>query len=88
MLFRSAPLMRETHKLFLRLIFPDGWSAGYYPKTFSMLYPQVIHKLYGDVSVEFDVTAGESVDAVNRIYAEITSTDLCYPALIPIVLVG
>lgn len=84
----SDPRMRETHKFQLRLFLPEGWSAGYYPKTLHLLYPQPIHELYGDASMEFDLNAGETVDAVNRIYMEFTSPDLAYSMMIPIILIG
>lgn len=84
----ANPYMRETHKLQLRLILPDGWSAGYLPKTLTLLYPQPIHGLLGDAIVEFDLTVGENVDVVNRVYMEITSTNLCYPVIVPITLIG
>ena len=85
---QSDYMMRETHKLQMRLILPDGWSAGHYPKTLSVLYPQPIHELYGIASLEFDITVGENVDAVNRAYMEITSGNLCYPMMIPITFIG
>jgi hypothetical protein len=85
---QSDYMMRETHKLQMCLILPDGWSAGHYPKTLSVLYPQPIHELYGIASVEFDITVGENVNAVNRAYMEITSGNLCYPMMIPITFIG
>ncbi|MBR4767774.1 MAG: ADP-ribosylglycohydrolase family protein [Lachnospiraceae bacterium] len=80
--------MRESHKFVLRLLLPEGWKAGYYPKTLHLLYPQAIHNLFGDASVEFDITAGETVEAVNRAYMEFTSPDLCYSMMIPIIFIG
>jgi exonuclease VII large subunit len=85
---QSNPYLRETHKLQLQLHLPSGWSASHYPKTLSVLYPQPAHGLFGNSSLEFELTAGEAVDAVNRIYMEITSTNLSYPMMIPIILIG
>ena len=85
---QSNPDLRETHKLQLRLLLPDGWSAGHYPRTVSLLYPQPKHGLFGNVSLEFDLTVGDHVEAVNRVYMEITSSNLCYPMMIPIILIG
>ena len=85
---QSSPYLRETHKLQFRLLAPNGWSAGHYPKTLTLLYPQPAHKLFGNASIEFDLTVGENVDAVNRVYMEITSSELCYPMMIPITLIG
>ena len=85
---QSNPYLRETHKLCLRLLLPEGWNASHYPKTLSVLYPQPAHGLFGDASLEFDLTVGESVDAINRIYMEITGANLCYPMMITIILIG
>ena len=85
---QSNPYLRETHKLQLQLHLPSGWSASHYPKTLSVLYPQPAHGLFGNSSLEFELTAGEAVDAVNRIYMEITSSNLSYPMMIPIILIG
>ena len=85
---QSRPELRETHKLQLRLLLPEGWSAGYYPRTLSLLYPQHAHGLFGTASVEFDLTAGDGVEVVNRSYMEITSPNLAYPLMIPITLIG
>lgn len=84
----AHPDLRESHKFQTRLILPDGWKASHYPRTVHLLYPQAIHNLYGDASLEFDVTAGDNVDVVNRAYMEITSPNLCYPMMIPITFIG
>jgi len=84
----SNPNLRETHKFQLRLLLPEGWTAGHYPRTALLLYPQPIHGLYGDTAIEFDITVGENVDAVNRAYMEITSPHICYPMMIPITFIG
>ena len=85
---RSHPELRESHKFQLRLILPEGWSAGHYQKTLMLLYPQPIHDLYGEASTSFEITAGEQVDVVNRAYMEITSNNLAYPMMIPIIFIG
>lgn len=84
----SHPDLRESHKFQFRLLLPDGWTAGHYPRTALLLYPQPIHGLYGDTSIEFDITVGENVDVVNRAYMEIVSPNLCYPMMIPITFIG
>ena len=84
----SNPNLRETHKFQLRLLLPEGWTSSHYPRTMHLLYPQAIHGLYGDASVEFEITAGESIDVVNRVYMEITSPHICYPMMIPIIFIG
>ena len=84
----ARPGLCETHKFQLRLLLPEGWSAGHYPRTMHLLYPQSKHGLYGDASVEFDITAGEQVAAVNRAYMEFVSPNLCYPMMVPIIFIG
>ncbi|MBQ8371964.1 MAG: ADP-ribosylglycohydrolase family protein [Clostridia bacterium] len=81
--------LRKTHKLQMRLLLPEGWSAGHYPRTLSLLYPQPwTSDKFGVSSLEFDVTVGEQVDVINRAYMEITSPTLCYPMMIPITFIG
>lgn len=78
----------KTHKLELRLLLPEGWSCERYPRTLSLEYPQPWHDIEGEAAVEFSVTVGEKVEAVNRAYMEITSGCLAYPAVIPITFIG
>lgn len=85
---RSQSDLCESHKLQMRLILPDTWSAGHYPKTLMLLYPQPIHGLYGEASLSFEITAGELVAPINRAYMEITAQNLAYPMMIPIVFIG
>ena len=70
------------------MLLPEGWTAGHYARTALIEYPQPIHGLTGDVSIDFDVTVGERVDVVNRAYMEIVSQNLCYPMMIPITFIG
>ena len=84
----ANPLLRETHKFQLRLLLPDGWTAPKYPRTMHLLYPQAIHELYGDASVEFEIKAGENVEPVNRAYVEVVSPDLAYPMMVPVIFIG
>jgi len=72
----------------MRLILPEGWTAGHYPRTLTAFFQQPAHGIFGDSSLEFDVTVGENVDAVNRAYMEIVSPNLCYTMMIPITFVG
>jgi hypothetical protein len=84
----AHPDLRESHKFRLRLLLPEGWSAGAYQKTLMLLYPQPIHGLYGEASMEFEITVGEQVDAINRAYMEIVSPELAFPMMIPIHFIG
>ena len=86
--FIANRYLRETHKLQLRLLLPDGWSCGHYPRTLSLLYPQALHGICGEASAELDITVGEHIEAVNRAYMEITSQNLAYPMMIPITFIG
>ena len=45
--FFCNPEVSESRKLQMRLILPEGWNAGRYDKTVSLLYPQPVHGLYG-----------------------------------------
>ena len=84
----AHPDLRETHKLGFRLLLPDGWTAGHYQRTALLEYPQPIHGIYGETSVEFDITVGEHMDAVNRAYMEIVTQNYSCPMMIPITFVG
>ncbi len=85
--FRYDSSARETRRLQLRLLLPEGWEAGNYQKSLLLEYPQAIHSLEGVASVSFDVTAGD-VGEVNRAYMEVTSNALAYPMMIPISFIG
>jgi len=86
--FLCNPEISESRKLQMRLILPEGWNVGKYDKTVNLMYPQPIHGLYGFEKTEFTVTAGEKIDCVNRVYAEITSPTLPYPVMVPITFIG
>lgn len=78
----------ELHKLQLRLILPEGWTAGKYDRTVQLLYAQPVQKMYGDAKTEFSITVGEKVDIVNRAYVEIVSPILSYPVMVPLTFIG
>jgi hypothetical protein len=84
----ARPTLRESHKLQLRLILPEGWTVGHYARTLLLEYPQPIHGLYGDAPVEFEITAGDVVEPINRAYLEVVTPNICYPMMIPIVFLG
>ena len=86
--FLCPDYIQESRKLQLRLLLPEGWRAGSYQKTVSLMYPQPPHGIYGDASASFEITAGEHVEAVNRLYMEVTSPTLSYPVIVPIILIG
>jgi hypothetical protein len=86
--FVCNPKLGESRKLQIRLMLPDTWSVGKYDKTLTLPYPQPIHGIFGVEKISFTVTAGERVDAVNRVYAEVTCPTLPYPVTVPIVFIG
>lgn len=78
----------ETDRLSIRLILPEGWSVGSYDRSLLLEYPQHVHGVYGTAKTEFAVTVGENVASVNRAYAEVTSSLLSSPVMIPITFIG
>ena len=86
--FLCDPRQEESRKLQLKLWLPEGWQASHYQKTLSLPYPQPLHGLYGEEKMTFTVTVGEKVEEVMRAYMEVTCPTLCYPVMIPIVLIG
>lgn len=86
--FLCSPAVQESRKLQMRLLLPEGWSCETYEKNISLLYAQPPHGLFGEASTAFTIRAGERVEAVNRLYAEITCPTLAYPILVPIILIG
>ena len=86
--FTCNPTLMVSKKLLIKLMLPETWTVGDYQRTVLLEYPQALHALDGRCKVEFDVTVGEKLDAVNRLYAEVTSPTLPYTAMIPVVFVG
>ena len=78
----------ESRKLQMRLILPDSWESSYYERTIALDYPQPLHAIYGIVSTEFIITAGDVISVVNRVYAEITCPSIPYPIMAPIIFIG
>ena len=78
----------ESRKLQMRLILPDSWESSYYERTIALDYPQPLHAIYGIVSTEFIITAGDVISVVNRVYAEITCPSIPYPIMVPIIFIG
>lgn len=76
----------EVRQPIFRVITPDGWSTEHYPRT-----AQVKHKFYqngaGD-SWSFTLIAGDTIEAVNRVYVEISFVDCPSPIMVPITVLG
>ena len=77
-----------TRRLFVKLILPEGFTVGDYDKNVLLEYRQLPQEIKGRASVEFDITAGERVEAVNRCYAEITAQHMPAPVIVPITFIA
>lgn len=86
--FLCNPTVVESRKLQMRLLLPEGWSCEGYARNISLPYAQPPHGLFGDASTAFTIRAGDRIEAVNRLYAEITCPTLAYPILVPIICIG
>lgn len=86
--FTCNKTLMVSKKLLIKLMLPETWTVGAYDRTVSLEYPQAMHNIPGEAKMTFTITAGEKIDAVNRIYAEVTSPTLPYPAMIPITFIG
>lgn len=85
----SRPGFRATRRFQLKLLLPEGWTAAQYPKNLLLEYPQPITgKIPGITKVEFSITVGEKVEAVNRAYAELIVESLPTPVMVPIIFLG
>lgn len=87
--FKVNNFIHEQRKLRMKLILPEGWSCDSYERTIALDYPQHPHGIFGINSTEFVITAGENINCVNYVYAEITDyTTIPYPIIVPIVFIG
>lgn len=87
--FKVNNFIHEQRKLRMKLILPEGWSCDSYERTIALDYPQHLHGIFGINSTEFVITAGENINCVNYVYAEITDyTTIPYPIIVPIVFIG
>ena len=86
--FEACHRLGETRKFKLKLKAPNTWKVEDCPRTVSVGYPQHPHGLWGMNTVEFTLTVGEELEAVNRIYVEVTTETLPYPMIFPIILLG
>ncbi|MBR3979027.1 MAG: ADP-ribosylglycohydrolase family protein [Oscillospiraceae bacterium] len=85
----SRPGFSTTRRFQLKLLLPEGWTVDQYPKNLLLEYPQPITgKIPGITKVEFSITAGEKVEAVNRMYAELVAECIPYPVMVPIIFLG
>ena len=86
--FKSAPRNVVPRMLYIKLITSDNLTVDEYEKTLALEYAQPIHGVLGVSKTSFEVTVGENLKAVDRLYAEITSSTLPYPVMIPVVFLG
>ena len=86
--FEANFRLGETKKLKVKILPPPTWTVGDYQKTVSVDYPQHAHGLWGMKSIDFTVTVGEDVQAVNKIHVEVTTETIPYPMIFPIMMIG
>lgn len=79
---------QEPRRMNLRLIMPDGWTAGAYQKTICLEIKANQDNVDYTQFVDFEITAGESVDAINNVYLEVSSATFAQRVMIPIVFVS
>lgn len=77
---------QDAKRLNLRLILPAGWSAEGCRKT--ILLEMLVNQTKEGESLTFDIQAGETVEAINRVYLEVTGCTFVQTVMIPIFFVG
>lgn len=86
--FTSAKRNAVPRMLYIKLITPDNLTVENYEKTLALEYPQPEHGIWGVSKTSFEVTVGERLETVDRLYAEITCTTIPYPVIVPVVFLG
>ena len=86
--FTNHRYSNEQKKLHLKLILPETWSHSGYERVVTLEYPAAIFDIDGVSSTEFEITVGEKIKDINRMYVEITSINVPYPIMIPINFIG
>lgn len=77
---------QNAKRLKLRMILPDGWSAVLSKKN--LLVEMKLNQSAEGDSVTVDVTAGEKIETVNKLYLEVTGDMFAQDVLIPIFFAG
>lgn len=77
---------QDAKRLNLNLILPEGWSAESYRKT--LCVDMQVNQTSDGESVSFEIQAGEKVDAINRVYLEVTGCTFVQTIVIPILFIG
>jgi ADP-ribosylglycohydrolase len=78
----------ETRKLKIEVVVPNGWTVGSYNKTIAVDYPQPVHGLFGMASMDFEITVGERVEDINRVFVKVSAETLPYDMIIPVTFIG
>ena len=79
--------LQDAKRLNFNLILPEGWSASGYNKT--LCVEMKCNQTDGEVQfAEFEITAGNEIKEINRVYLEITSFSFAQPVIIPIIFIG
>jgi len=79
---------QDTKRLNFRLILPEGWTSPNYKK--SLMIEMLMNQINVDYTTyaDFEVTAGEMVQAINNVYVEISGATFAQPIIIPVVFLG
>ena len=79
---------QDARRLSFKLILPEGWSAANYPKTLCM--EMLMNQVNVDYTqfVDFEITAGDNLEAINNVYLEVSSATFAQQVIVPIVFVG
>ena len=77
--------MPEQKHYRLRFLLPDGWTAEYEKNLFT---PSIFSKYQESAVTTFRITAGENVEAVNRLIVEVVCAGRPTPILVPMQIMG
>ena len=79
-------IWEDAKRVKLRLLLPDGWGTSGYRK--SLYLEPFWNQPKEGFPIEFDIIVGDQLQAINRVYMEVTSPCMVQPMMIPIVFVG
>ncbi len=77
--------MPEQKHYRLRFLAPDGWKVD---SAKNLYTPAWNPQFFDEATTPFTITAGENVDAINRIILEVTCAGRPMPILVPIQIMG
>lgn len=77
---------QDAKRLNMNLILPQGWTAADYRK--SLRIDMLCNQTDEGKSILFEICAGEKVEAVNRVWLEVTGCTFVQTVMVPIMFVG